>query len=181
MRGRMDQIIQTRKVSSKIHTVQNHHQNQNDNFASSSTFCLYLEPFLNTYYQTYQNIITLNAMPDGPLGQMVTLMNTPKLSPYQSNQNIGFYQHFGFNCKYVLLRYPAYGSGIQSGVSKNSDAFMGSDDIPSILGYLISCGYTIDTSLTKMLFQSRVVVGSENNGGGDRKLICMVTYNHNNK
>ena len=167
----MDQVIQTQSRDRNRSVYHNHGDHVSHGHGHvNNTFCLYLEPFLNTYYQTYQNIITLNMMPNGPLSEMVTFMNTPKLSPYQS---------LGFNCKYVLLRYPASVSGIQSGVFKDADAFMGSDDIPSILGYLISCGYTIDTSLTKMLFQSRVVVGSDNNGGGDRKLICMVTYNPN--
>lgn len=154
MRKRMDQLIQTTKEKEKVpHEIMSCNR--------SSTFCLYLEPFLNTYYQTYQNIITLNTMPEGPLGKMVTLMNTPKLSPYQV---LDPNQIFNCNCKYVLPRYP-------TGIYKNAYAFLGSEDIPMVLGFLISSGYTIETSLTEMLFQSRVV--------SNQKIICMVTYNNN--
>ena len=56
---------------------------------------------------------------------------------------------------------------------------MGADDIPAVLSYLQSNGYTIDTSITKMLFKSRAVIGgvAESRMSGDRKMICMVSYN----
>lgn len=138
-----------------------------------STFVLYLEPILNTYYQTYQNVITVSAMPRGPLADMVTLINLPKLSPFQqagvfsapySGRGIG-------SCVHVLLRYPK--SACASTVGKNADLFLGADDIPSVLGYLISNGYKVDTSITKMLQNGRA--GScERQFSGDRKMICLV-------
>jgi hypothetical protein len=53
---------------------------------------------------------------------------------------------------------------------------MGADDIPSVLAYLNSNGYKVDTGLTKMLFKSRITIGgvSETRLSGDRKMICMV-------
>jgi hypothetical protein len=144
---------------------------------SNTTFVLYLEPVLNTYYKTYQNIITISTMPSGPLADMVTMINTPKLSPFQefgqfSTPNFGR----GFGCTYVLLRYPKYACGFSGGVGKNIDYFMGADDIPSVLAFLNSNGYNVDTGITKMLFKSRITIGgvSETRLSGDRKMICMV-------
>ena len=140
---------------------------------SGSTFVLYLEPILNSYFQTYQNVITLDRMPDGPLADMVTVVDLPKLSPFQDAGN-GFGRGVGGSCIHVLLRYRKT-SGLFSW--KNSDIFMGADDIPSVLGYLKANGYTIDTDLTKMMFKSRVEVGgvSDKRFSGDRKVICFVS------
>jgi len=144
---------------------------------SNKSFVLYLEPILNTYYKTYQNIITINTMPTGPLADMVTMINPPKLSPFQefgqfSTPNFGR----GGGCTYVLLRYPKSACGVSGSIGKNSDVFMGADDIPSVLAYLNSNGYIVDTGITKMLFKSRITVGgvAENRISGDRKMICMV-------
>jgi hypothetical protein len=143
---------------------------------SNGSFVLYLEPVLNTYYKTYQSIITLNTMPSGPLADLVTAINMPKLSPFQefgqfSTPNFGR----GGGCTYVLLRYPKSACGISGNIGKNIDMFMGADDIPSVLAYLNSHGYKVDVSLSKMLFKSRINVGgvSETRLSGDRKMICM--------
>ena len=145
--------------------------------SANSSVVLYLEPILNTYYKTYQNIITLSAMPAGPLADLVTTISTAKLSPFQEAGAFSTPGMYSGNCTYVLLRYPKKSCG--GGVSlKNTDYFMGADDIPSVFGYLQSNGYTIDTALTKMLYKSKVVVGgvSETRVSGDRKMICMCNY-----
>ena len=146
----------------------------------STSVVLYLEPIMNSYYKNYQNIITLNAMPAGPIQDMVVPMSMPKLSEFQSASAFSSYQSNN-QCTFVLLRYPKNSSSSYSSVKtfKNSDAFMGADDIPAVLSYLQSNGYTIDTSITKMLFKSRAVIGgvAESRMSGDRKMICMVSYN----
>jgi len=142
-----------------------------------STFVLYLEPILNPFFKAYQNVITLDRMPSGVLADMVTMVNLPKLSPFQeagvfSSPNFGR-GGLGGSCVNVLLRYPKKACGFNW---KNTDVFMGADDIPSVLGYLRSNGYTLDTDLTKMMFKSRVEVGggSDRRFSGDRKVICFV-------
>ena len=124
-------------------------------FGSGSTFVLYLEPILNPYYKAYQNIITLDKMPNGPLADMVSMVNLPRLSPFQeagvfSNPSFGR-GILGGSCAHVLLRYPKKSCGINW---KTIDNFMGADDIPSVLGYLRANGYIVDTDLTKMIFKS---------------------------
>jgi hypothetical protein len=146
---------------------------------SNQTFVLYLEPVLNSYYKTYQNIITISTMPPGPLADMVTMINLPKLSPFQeagqfSNPNMGR----GFGCVYVLLRYQKNVCSVSGNVGKNTDAFMGADDIPSVLAYLKTNGYTVDTSLTKMMFQGPIKIGgvSDTRFSGERKMICFASF-----
>jgi hypothetical protein len=77
----------------------------------------------------------------------------------------------------VLLRYPKSTCG---GSQKRADIFMGTDDIPSIFGYLRTHGYSIDNELTKMMNKSRLEIGgvSETRFSGDRKMICMFYYNN---
>jgi len=144
-------------------------------FSKTNTFVLYLEPLLNTYYQSYQNVITLNCLPPGPLAEMVMQIDMPKLSPFQSAAAYASPFYNGCNCRWVLLRYPkSIIGGVGSGAFKNADSFMGADDIPAVLGYLIDHGYTVDTALTKMLYQSRVEIGGVSLSG-DRKMIAMIT------
>jgi len=140
---------------------------------SGSTFVLYLEPILNPYLKSYQNIITVDRMPYGALADMVTMVNLPKLSPFQE-AGFGFGRSLNGSCVHVLLRYPKNACGFNW---KNSDIFMGADDIPSVLGYLRANGYVVDTDLTKLMFKSRVEVGgvSERRFSGDRKVICFVS------
>jgi hypothetical protein len=138
----------------------------------SSSFILYLEPVLNTYYQTYQNVITLNKIPPGPLADMVTQISTSKLSPFQQAPIMN---NSPYNCAFVLLRYPK-----SSGLSiKNSDYFMTADDIPSVLSYLQDNGYVIDTTITTLLNKSKLPIGgvSDSKITGNRKLICSVALN----
>jgi hypothetical protein len=136
-----------------------------------STFILYLEPYLNTYYKAYQNIITLSSMPNGPLSNMVTKISSSKLSTFQT---VSDFNNNPFNCMYVLLRYP-----LNSGRNnlKYTDSFMGADDIPSIFSYLVENGYKIDTDLTKMLYKSPVIIGgvSDSRISGNRKMIAIIS------
>jgi len=146
----------------------------------SGSFSLFLEPILNPYYKTYQNIITLNTMPPGPLEDLVAVVDLPALSPQvrAAAYSSPFYGGLGCTCAHVLLRYPkSVIGGVGSGAFKNADNFMGADDIPAVFSYLQTHGYKVDTSLTKMMFQSRVVVGgvSEKRLSGDRKLIAFVS------
>ena len=188
--------------------------NYNGGLGHSGSFVLYLEPILNSYYQSYQNIITVSTMPPGPLSRLVSKIDMPKLSPYQQAAAYASPFYNGCNCVIALMRYPCDGLGSRcsgSGVftplhisnallhrkvggneckgnvttritnaqmCKNADAFMGADDIPAVFSYLMNNGYTIDTSISKMMFQSRAMVGgvSDRRLSGDRKMIAMITY-----
>lgn len=141
-----------------------------ETYGNSASFALYLEPMLNPYYKTYQNIITLNAIPPGPLGNMVIHINTPKLSEFHTvSANAPPPSRTGGRCVYALMRFPK-GSRNQS--VKHANAYMGAHDIPSIYGYLKANGYRIDTTLTKMTFH--IDIDYQEGYSGNRKLICIV-------
>jgi hypothetical protein len=137
--------------------------------SQSGSIILYLEPFLNTYLKSYQNILTLSVMPPGPLQNMVFRMQFPKLSPF-STISSPFSPFSSSSCTYVLGRYT------RSVNMNDSDSFMFSDDIPSVLSYLVANGYIIDTSLTTMLQKSEIRIGGNGNSG-NRRMVCMFTYN----
>ena len=140
-----------------------------------TTVSMYLEPILNTYYQTYQNVITFDSMPSGPISKMVRPVRMEKLSPFQSLTSSSPF--LGQSCAYVLCRYPCSGSGSFS--QKQTDYYMGNDDISSVFSYLRDNGYTIDTDLVKMMNKSRIDMGgvSDKRISGDRKLICIFVGN----
>jgi hypothetical protein len=140
--------------------------------SSSGSVVLYLEPVLNSYFKSYQNILTLSVMPSGPLKNMVSRIKFPKLSEFSSSSPFSPFSPFSIECgTYVLGRYT---SSINM---SNSDSFMYADDIPSVLSYLQTNGYTIDTSLTTMLQKSEIRIGANTGASGNRRMVCMFTYN----
>jgi len=139
--------------------------------SSSGSVVLYLEPVLNSYFKSYQNILTVSSMPSGPLKNMVSRIKFPKLSEFSSSSPFSPFSSLSECGTYVLGRYT---SSINM---TNSDSFMYADDIPSVLSYLQTNGYTIDTSLTTMLQKSEVRIGGNNGASGNRRMVCMFTYN----
>ena len=137
--------------------------------SSSGSVVLYLEPVLNSYFKSYQNILTVSSVPSGPLKNMVSRIKFPKLSEFSTFSP--FSSVSIDSCTYVLGR---YASSINM---SNGDSFMYADDIPSVLSYLQTNGYTIDTSLTTMLQKSEVRIGGNNGASGNRRMVCMFYYN----
>jgi hypothetical protein len=124
---------------------------QESPFQATSVLAMYLEPIRNSYENTYETIVTLNAMPTGPLSNLVIRLNTPQLSEFQSP---------GSRCVYALTRYP-----VSAGI-KRGNAYMYADDIPSIYGYLEQHGYRIRNDWMQYP-ASTVTTGQQ-----PRKLIC---------
>lgn len=139
--------------------------------ANKHTNVVYIEPVLNTYYKTYMNILTVNGMPSGPLSEMVYSMRFDKLSPFQylpiTSSSSGFPQ-----CTMVIGKYRT------KPVMNNASTFMGIDDIPALFSYLELNGYTIDRSLTRMLLDSNINLGSTSTYtySGNRQMVCMFSY-----
>lgn len=145
---------------------------------SSLTFAIYIEPIRNTYYKTYQHVITFDAPPAGPLANMVISINTPPLSEFQ--RSISSLSppttRTGGRCIYVLSRYP---KGSPNANPKHSNVYMSPRDIPALYGFLHTNGYTIDTSLTKLTYQtntSSYIMMDDHSGYGQRKLVAISTY-----
>lgn len=141
---------------------------------SSSTFAIYIEPIRNAYYKTYQHVITFDAPPAGPLANMVMSINTPPLSEFQqrSTSLSSPPTRTGGRCIYVLSRYP-------KGSPNAKNVYMSPRDIPALYGFLQTNGYTIDTTLTKMTYQTNTasyMMMDDDNGYGQRKLVAISTY-----
>jgi len=135
----------------------------NGGCSQPSTFVMYLEPVLDSYSQTYMNIITLSCFPCGPLSSLVRRMSFPRLSSFSYGIGVGGH---GSQCSFVLMRYPV------SSV-KNDFSYMFSEDIPAVFSYLIANGYVIQTDYTSIMNRSRVVLGTQN---GNKCMICFVSY-----
>ena len=138
---------------------------------SGCTIVLYLEPVLNTYYQSYMNILTVSSTPAGPLSRMVFPIRIDKLSPFQAlapGASCAFPQ-----CTLVIGKY------VMKPVMSNTDTFMTAEDIPALFSYLETNGYLIDRSLTHMLIDSKINIGgvSACKYSGNRQMVCMFSYN----
>lgn len=138
-----------------------------------STFTLFLEPILNTYTKTYQNVITLSDTPQGPLQDHICQIRTEKLSPFQQEP---ITSNNPFNCTRVLCRYPTKDQQ-RNFSQKSSNLYMGQDDIPAVFSYLRANGYSIDTELTKIMNKSGLKsTVSTSRISGIRQMICIVNY-----
>ena len=164
-------MIMTNKSHSNItHMI----HDEDSPFSNCSSFVLYLEPIYNPLLQIYQNAITLNCKPPGPLANMVSYVHLSKLSPFQQPSPTFDLM----SCAYVLLRFPVSKVGSGIGAMKSPNILMSADDIPSVFSYLQTHGYNVDTSTTTMLQDGRVLVGgvSERRFSGNRRMIAIVQY-----
>jgi len=126
------------------------------------TFTLFSQPYLDKYNQCYKNIVTINLIPQGPLAQLVRRVQFPPLSEFKQP---GPCSHIK-NCGLALTTLNT--------IYNNCSELMIVDEIPNLMSFLLSNGYTIDTSLTKMFNTSDIRFETEN----ANKIICLVTYNN---
>jgi hypothetical protein len=143
----------------------------------NNTYVLYLEPTLNNYCKSYQNILTVSNIPNGPLSSLIKRMNFPKLSQFQSlsayssppiSRNM-----YSQNCTLVLSRYPV----ASNNSAKCEDNFMYAADIPNVIGYLENNGYKIMQDITHLAYKGPVDFASPSPGMfNSRKLIFMFRY-----
>jgi len=128
----------------------------------SKTVSLFSQPFLDTYNKCYKNIVVINLIPKGPLSQLVRFVNFPPLSEFKTPGQCSPIKQ----CGYALMSLGGCNTGCK-------EDLMVVDEIPDLISYLVSNGYTVDTSITKMFNQSEIRF--DTNLGN--KLICFVTYN----
>ena len=127
-------------------------------------FALYSQPYLTNYGYNgcYRNIITLNMFPQGPLSKLVVRTQFRPLSEFQ---------RFGGDCDerktcgLALRSLHGSSNGCGSGL-------MSVEELPDLYSFLVSNGYKIETSLTKMTNASKIQLNNENNNA---ELICFVS------
>jgi hypothetical protein len=136
-----------------------------NNMISAKTVSLFSQPYLDRFNQCYKNIVVVNLLPQGPLGSLIKRVNFPPLSEFKQQgmcNNMSFKQ-----CGLALTTLNGYCS------IKNGDNLMIVDEVPDLISFLVSNGYTVDTSITKMFNESDIRF--DTNTGN--KLICFITYN----
>ena len=131
---------------------------------ASKTVSLFSQPYLDTYNQCYKNIVVVNLMPQGPLADIVRFTNFPPLSEFKQPGPCSPLKQ----CGLALMSL----NGCNVGCKFGSD-IMVVDEVPTLISYLVSNGYTVDTSITKMFNDSDIRF--DTNTGN--KLICFITYN----
>jgi len=131
----------------------------------AKTISLFSQPYLDTYNQCYKNIVVVNLKPQGPLGDLVRFVKFPPLSEFKQHSHCSPLK----DCGYALMSL----YGCNTGCLKNGENLMIVDEMPNLISYLVSNGYSVDTSITKMFNQSEIRF--DTNTGN--KLICFITYN----
>jgi len=129
---------------------------------SSNSCLLSSRPYL--FGCEYDNIITINLFPKGPLAKIVRQVNF-------SNNRLSDFTDYENKCGYALLS--LRGSGGSSGGSgyggKKNHHLMTANEIPDLFSFLLSNGYKIDTSLTKMMNNSNIQINMNN-------IVAFITY-----
>jgi hypothetical protein len=119
-----------------------------------STFLLSSRPYLDPYNydQSYRNIVTINGIPCGPLRKLVRRVQFLPLSEFK--------EPYGYKCGLALQNLNGTG------------CLMSVNEVPDLFSFLLSHGYKIDTSLTKMMNTGDIRFHTNNAD----KMICFVTY-----
>lgn len=128
-----------------------------------NSISLFSQPYYNPCSQCYYNIITMNLPPKGPLLKLTRRIRMHPLSPFKTPSECGRIQNCGLGLR--SLR------GLD-GLNNFCSDLMTTDEIPDLFSFLISHGYRIDTSITKMLNQSSIRFKTND----ANELIAMITY-----
>ena len=131
----------------------------------AKTVSLFSQPFLDTYNQCYKNIVVVNLKPQGPLGDLVRFVKFPPLSEFKQPGPCSPLK----DCGFAIMSLAA----CSGNCAKFGSDLMVVDEVPDLISFLVSNGYSVDTSITKM-FNTSDIRFDTNTGN---KLICFITYN----
>jgi hypothetical protein len=126
-----------------------------------TTYALYSQPYLDKKCQSYKNIVTINLYPKGPLEKYVRKTQFYPLSPFQQAGPCVSYN----KCGLVL-------TSLNNFCNTNCDDLMIVDEVPNLIAFLMTNGYNVDTSITKMFNASDIRFNTNN----QNKLIAFITY-----
>ena len=110
-------------------------------------YSIYLESILENCSNEYKNVLTINKIPKGPLSNLVTHVNTQKLSSFKSYDS-------PCNCKYILRKL-------------DSQYYMDENDVIDLFSFCVENGYTIDKNITKILHTANIATDN-------KRLICII-------
>jgi len=135
------------------------------NIMGAKTFSLFSQPYLDTYNKCYKDIVVINLVPKGPLSEFVKFIQFPPLSDFKQQTACQPIK----KCGYALRSL----NECNTGCGKFGGDLMDVNEVPNLISFLVSRGYSVDTSITKMFNTSEIRFDTNN----ANKLICFVTYN----
>jgi hypothetical protein len=100
-------------------------------------------PYYDRFNQCYKNILSVNAIPKGPLSKFVRKIKYDKLSPFQKNGPCYTYD----SCKYVIIS-----------MDNVCNDFMTQEQIYNLTSFLLSNGYQIENQITNTLNNSQIKI-----------------------
>lgn len=121
------------------------------------TFTITSRPYYDQYNKCYKNILTINALPQGPLKTFVRKIQFPRLSPFQRESP----------CNPI----PSCGLVLTSLIGCE---LMSPNEIQDLITFLTTNGYQIETQITNMLNQSSIKNSNNQN-------VFTVTYYGSNQ
>jgi len=138
-----------------------------------NTISLFSQPYYDPCSQCYLNIVTMNLPPRGPLLRLTRRVKLYPLSEFKEPGNCTRLQTCGLGLRSMrfLYGFGGFGGGGYNNSYSCSD-LMTVDEVPDLFSFLLSNGYTIDTSITKMMNQSSIRYKTNNSN----ELIALITY-----
>jgi hypothetical protein len=112
------------------------------------SYAIFSRPYYDAFEQRYNNILTINKKPAGELEKITRRVKFLPLSPFKRTERE--------TCGY--------------GICLDGNKLSTTDEIPDLFSFLLMNGYTIDTSLTKMMNQSEVRINDE------YKLVALIHF-----
>lgn len=123
-----------------------------------NTFTISCIPYYDRFNQCYQNILSVDSIPNGPLVRLIRRIEYNKLSPFQQDGPCYKYD----KCKYAII-----------GTQNKCCEFMTQEQIYDLTSFLLSNGYQIENQITNTLNNSQIKIPRN-------KPLYVVTYYGNN-
>ena len=116
-------------------------------------------PYYDSKTQCYKKVIKLNRPPppNSPLNQIIKRVGPIRLSPFQVDST---FSGCGGNCCGGCGSI-AQCCNLLITTLQDKNNLMCVDDIPNLFSFLITNGFTIDTSITKMMQNSNVKLSND--------------------
>lgn len=134
-------------------------------------------PFYDARLQQYTKILSINAVPMGPLASRVKTVRPPRLSGLCGSGS-GNGNGNGNACIHALTSLG--GCAPCSSCSGSGGAFMTPEQLPELFAFLMSNGYTVDTALTKLAAKHQYGGGGclpcATSNTNANSLVCIVSY-----
>ncbi len=121
-------------------------------------------PFYDNNTQCYKKVIKINRAPppNSPLNQIIKRVGPIRLSPFQVNSAFsGCGGGGGGGCCSSGCGNTAQCCNLLITSLQDKTHLMCIDDIPTLFSFLLTNGFTIDTSITKMMQNSNVKLSND--------------------